>query len=125
MRVKGGDYLKFEVLFYPHQIGIVSLYGELDHHSSEKIRKKLVDAILQGNLQTIIWNFKHVNFMDSSGIGLVLGRLKELRAVDGRILLVNANPTMEKIFEISGLAPFIYKGSEIDALHFVGGKIYG
>lgn len=125
MREGGGEALKFEILFYPNRIGIVTLFGELDHHGTEAIRKKLVNAIMQGELQTIIWNFEHLSFMDSSGIGLVLGRLKELRAVDGRILIVNLNPTMKKIFEISGLAPFIFNGTEVEALHFAGGRLYG
>lgn len=125
MRRGGGDQLKFDILFYPNRIAIITLFGELDHHGTEKIRKHLTHAILQGELQTIIWNFEHLQFMDSSGIGLVLGRLKELRAVDGRILIINPNPTMEKIFQFSGLTPFIFKGTEIEALHFAGGKIYG
>ena len=117
--------MKFDLIFYPNRVGILTLYGELDYKSIEKIRTTLTNAILQGDLQTIIWNFEHVAFMDSTAIGLILGRMKELRAVNGTTLLINPNATTEKIFQMSGLAPFIFKGSEIDALHFVGGRVYG
>ena len=117
--------MKFDLIYYPNRVGILTLYGELDYKSIEKIRTSLTNAILQGDLQTIIWNFEHVAFMDSTAIGLILGRMKELRAVNGTTLLINPTATMEKIFQMSGLAPFIFKGYEIDALHFVGGRVYG
>lgn len=121
----GGDNLNFDLTYYPEKIGVVTLYGELEHSIIQELRAVLVKAILQGELQTIIWNFANVRFMDSTAVGLILGRMKELRAVDGSILLINPNPTIEKILNMSGLGPFIFKGSESEALRFVGGRVYG
>ena len=104
---------------------IVKLKTELDHHSAKNVRRMVDLYFADSKANHIIFDLSELEFMDSSGIGLVLGRLKELRAVDGRILIINPNPTMEKIFQCSGLTPFIFKGTEIEALHFAGGKIYG
>lgn len=117
--------LKFQIVYYPNKIGVIHLFGELDHHATEKIRNQLSTAIIHGELQTLIWNMQNVAFMDSSAIGLILGRFKELRTMNGKVLIINPNATMEKIFQFSGLMPFIYKGTEQEALQFVGGNVYG
>lgn len=57
---------------------IVYLIGELDHHSSEEVRVKIDDRIDRDNINSLIMNFKDVTFMDSSGIGVVIGRFKKL-----------------------------------------------
>lgn len=117
--------MKYHITYYEDRIGIVSVQGEMDSKSIQTIRTQLTNLILQGDLQTIIWDFEKVSFMDSTAIGLVLGRMKELRAVQGSTLILHLSPTMEKIFQMAGLAPFIFRGNVEEALHFVGGKIYG
>ncbi|WP_341322933.1 anti-sigma F factor antagonist [Solibacillus sp. FSL H8-0523] len=104
--------MNFNVTMYPNQLLIVKLYGELDHHETEKIRSDISNAILQGDVRLLVWNLEHLQFMDSSGIGLVLGRMRELRAVDGQIMLLNPSSTMQKIFQFSGLAKYICFASE-------------
>lgn len=63
--------MKFQFLVYPQDVGVIRLYGELDHHETEKVRNQLSAVILQGQVRTLIWNLEHLKFMDSSGIGLV------------------------------------------------------
>lgn len=71
---------------------------------------------MQGNLSTIIWNLERLNFMDSSGIGLILGRMQELSAVNGQTIILNPSNTMKKIFQFSGLASFMMEDTEADAI---------
>ena len=56
------------------------LIGELDHHSAEEVRVKIDDRIERDNIKKVIMDFKEVTFMDSSGIGVVIGRYKKLKA---------------------------------------------
>lgn len=104
--------MNFNLTMYPNQVLIVQLFGELDHHETEKIRNSISQAILQGDVKLLVWNLEQLQFMDSSGVGLVLGRMRELRAVDGQIMLLNPSPTMQKIFQFSGLAKFIHFATE-------------
>lgn len=121
----GGDVLKYDMNFYPDKVAVIALHGELSSSTIEVVRNKVSQLILQGDIETLIWDFQQVRFMDSTAIGLILGRMKELRIVNGRTLLINANSTMKKIFTLSGLAPFLYDGTELEALAYVGGKLYG
>lgn len=108
-----------------NEIAIIRLYGELDHHEAEKIRSHISKTILQGNLHTIIWNLERLNFMDSSGIGLILGRMRELSAVNGQTIILNPSNTMKKIFQFSGLSKFVMEGNEEEAILHARGIVNG
>ena len=79
---------------------IVELIGELDHHSAEEVRVKIDDRI-------DILNFRNVTFMDSSGIGVVIGRYRKLKNKDGHISVVEVNKRVDKVFALSGLYKII------------------
>lgn len=82
---------------------IVTLTGELDHHSAEEVRIKIDDKIDMVSTNKVIMNFDHVNFMDSSGIGVIIGRYKKLSMKKGTICIANAKGSVERIFQLSGL----------------------
>ena len=86
---------------------IVSLMGELDHHSAEEVRVKIDDRIDRDNIKKVIMNFKEVTFMDSSGIGVVIGRLKKINNRDGKVCITNINKRVDKVFTLSGLYKII------------------
>lgn len=117
--------MNYEINMELNDIAVIRLYGELDHHEAEKIRTHISKTILQGNLHTIIWNLEKLNFMDSSGIGLILGRLRELGAVNGQTIILNPSNTMRKIFQFSGLASFMMEGDETDAIMYARGIVNG
>ena len=75
---------------------IVTLVGELDHHSAEEVRVKIDDRIERDNIKKVIMDFKEVTFMDSSGIGVVIGRLKKVKNRDGRDYVIRAPYKMLK-----------------------------
>ncbi|SDM99497.1 anti-anti-sigma regulatory factor, SpoIIAA [Psychrobacillus sp. OK028] len=107
------------------EIIIIRLKGELDHHSTNDIRNEIVPMIKNGSIKVLVWNLKDLHFMDSSGIGLILGRMRELAPIDGQTIIVNPSPTMRKIFQFAGLSPYIYSESEIEIISKLGGIVYG
>lgn len=81
----------------------VDLKGEIDHHSSIVIREEIDSYIEKHRIKKILINFKNVTFMDSSGIGMIIGRYKKLQKLGGKIGVVNLSPKIKSIFQMSGL----------------------
>jgi len=86
---------------------IVTLKGELDHHSAEEVRTRVDDILDKDGYKNLIFNFSGVNFMDSSGIGAVIGRYKKMSLRGGKVCLTNVTPTVKRIFELSGMFKII------------------
>ena len=76
---------------------IVNLCGELDHHSSEQVRVKIDDRIDRDNIKKVIMDFDKVTFMDSSGIGVVIGRFKKVQNRNGKVCVVNVNSRIDRV----------------------------
>ena len=93
---------------------IVVLIGELDHHSAEEVRVKIDDRIDRDNIRKVILNFSGVTFMDSSGIGVVIGRYKKMQNRNGKLCVIEINRTVNKVFEISGMYKIIDVYRNID-----------
>ncbi|MGI6485745.1 MAG: anti-sigma F factor antagonist [Tepidanaerobacteraceae bacterium] len=86
---------------------LVYLRGELDHHSTGAIRETIDNYLFGTKINNIIFNFKGVTFMDSSGVGMILGRYRRISNNNGKIAVININPKLKRIFEISGLFKFV------------------
>ncbi|MCG0275006.1 MAG: anti-sigma F factor antagonist [Thermosediminibacteraceae bacterium] len=99
-----------------NDILIVNLKGELDHHMARIVKEKLDEYLARQTFKKILFNFKYVNFMDSSGVGMLIGRYKHLQKIGGKMGAVNIGKQVKRIFEISGLFNIIpcYK-DEIEA----------
>lgn len=93
---------------------IVQLYGELDHHSAEEVRCKLDDFIENEKLNLMIMDFSAVSFMDSSGIGVVIGRYKKLTQKKGKLAVINAQGNIKRVFELSGILKIINAYDNLD-----------
>ncbi len=93
---------------------IIKLIGELDHHSADEVRIKIDDKIERDNIKKVIMDFSKVTFMDSSGIGVVVGRFKKVSAQGGRLCIAGLREGVYKVFELSGLFKIIncYKDVE-------------
>lgn len=81
----------------------VYLEGDLDHCNAVSVRRLLDGAIQEGDVKKMIVDMQDTAFMDSSGIGVLLGRYKLLRQHDGRMIVRNMNRQVEKVFRLSGL----------------------
>ena len=82
----------------------VYLYGEIDEYSAANAKKEL-DAIIENNptVDKVVFDMSGVSFMDSTGIGMFLGRYKKISSYKIPIYVTGVSGTIEKIFEISGL----------------------
>jgi len=86
---------------------IVYLQGELDHCSAQGIRRELDSLISDPGIRHLILDMKGMSFMDSSGIGVILGRYRVLVQRGGRVSVRNMNTHVEKIFTLSGMHQII------------------
>ncbi|MBQ7668305.1 MAG: anti-sigma F factor antagonist [Clostridia bacterium] len=93
---------------------IVKINEEIDHHTCDLIKNKIDLAINFRNTKHLIFDFTGVNFMDSSGIGMVMGRYKNMHKNHGTVAVVGLKPTVKKIFTMSGLFKILseYKNVE-------------
>ncbi len=80
-----------------------ALEGELDHHAAEKVRQELDKLLRDGSVRNMVLDLSQVNFMDSSGIGVLLGRYKTLQKRGGRLALAHVKPAVDRILEMSGI----------------------
>ena len=79
------------------------LDGEIDHHTASVIRNE-IDASVEKNMPTLlVLDFRDVSFMDSSGIGLVMGRYKLLKPKGASLHVTNTSPQIGKVMKLAGL----------------------
>ena len=94
---------------------IVYLSGELDHHSADGIRRKIDNAILGNVCKHVIFDFTELTFMDSSGIGMLMGRNKSVEILGGKSWII-CNGTVEKLLSMSGVFNHIKQVGGIDVI---------
>ena len=81
-----------------------SISGDIDHHSARELRISIDDVISSSRPELLIIDMKNVGFMDSSGVGLILGRLKAVKAVGGELIVKNARKEIADVISFSGLS---------------------
>ncbi len=82
----------------------VKLKGELDHHFCRKIREETDRKTEALRPKLLRLDFSQVKFMDSSGVGLVMGRYRQMTLLGGKLEVVGIPPHLNKMFKISGLS---------------------
>lgn len=93
---------------------VVSINGELDHHSAEYIRQRLDAEIIKSTTKNIIFDMENVSFMDSSGVGVIMGRYKNIQKLNGKVAIASVNNQIKRIFDMSGILKFIPNYDNID-----------
>lgn len=81
----------------------VRLSGELDQAVTEKLKIRISEIIDKYEIKFLIFNFEKLNFMDSSGIGFIIGRYSQIKKRNGKIIVCSMNHLIERIFLLSGL----------------------
>ena len=95
---------------------IVSVGGEIDVYTAPKLRDKISELVAEGRYRLIV-DMEEVVFLDSTGLGVLVGGLKKVRANSGSLQLVCNQERLLKIFRITGLAKvFVIHRSREDAL---------
>jgi len=84
------------------QSQVVEVHGEIDVYTSPKVKEIITELIEKGNYYLVI-NLEGVRYIDSTGLGVLIGALKRVREKEGCINLVCDNPQIKKIFNITGL----------------------
>lgn len=82
---------------------IIHVNGELDHHNAVAIRKMADKKIYDNGIRNILFDFDKTEFMDSSGIGVIMGRYKMVHSLGGKVAVINVGRNVEKILLFSGL----------------------
>ena len=81
----------------------VYLSGEIDHCTAKPIREDIEALLSQNRTDHLILDFKGVEFMDSSGVGMVIGRYKTVSARGGMISAAGLHPPIDRLFHMAGL----------------------
>ena len=86
---------------------VFEITEDLDHHVTEKIRRRADYEIQRFMPKRVVLDFNRVVFMDSAGIGLVIGRYKTTCCYGGKLEMINVSSKIRKIFEMSGILKII------------------
>lgn len=85
----------------------IQITEEIDHHTTEKIRRKMDNEITRFMPRKVVFDFSKVSFMDSAGIGLLIGRYKLVKMLGGITEITNTSKSVEKVLEMSGIVRII------------------
>ncbi len=82
---------------------MVRLPEEVDHHWAAYICEKADRYIVQEAVAHVVFDFADTRFMDSSGIGIIMGRYKKIACFGGKVYVIHADHQIQRILKISGL----------------------
>jgi anti-sigma B factor antagonist len=95
---------------------IVTLVGEIDVYTAPRLRQALIDLVSQGATDIVV-DMDRVDFLDSTGLGVLVGGLKRVKSAEGDLRLVVTQDRIMKIFDITGLSKeFPIRGSLDEAM---------
>lgn len=92
-----------------NRVLVIHLKEDLDHHNAVWIREEADKKIERENVKHVVFDFENVNFMDSSGIGVIMGRYKKVIFIGGKAAVVNVGSSIDRIMNFSGLYKIIEK----------------
>lgn len=93
---------------------IVKINGELDDFCAQNMRDKLDFILVRKDIKHIVFDLSSLNFMDSAGIGLVIGRFKTVRSRGGKGVIVCSNDYINRILKMSGVYKLFAQYDELD-----------
>lgn len=82
---------------------IAVLTGEIDHHTARELRSELDKFVITMQPDILIIDFSSITFMDSSGIGLIIGRYKLMKECGGRLEIKSPQPYIRRVLKLSGI----------------------
>ena len=88
---------------------VVRLHGELDEFAAGQIKREIDAKIDSCPARTFVFDMGDVGFVDSTGLGFLLGRYKKLRAKHAELVVANVNRQVDKVFKASGVYSFVPK----------------
>jgi stage II sporulation protein AA (anti-sigma F factor antagonist) len=121
-RKKGEDSVSLRInMEVKDNVLCIRLEGELDHHTAEILRNNVQTTLEKKDIKHIVLNLEALSFMDSSGLGVILGRYKHIKSLGGEMIVCAISPEVKRLFEMSGLFKIIrLEEDESKALHTLG-----
>lgn len=99
---------------------VAELFGELDHHAAQKVREDIDSTMETYDVSDLVFDFNKVSFMDSSGIGVILGRYRKLTPRGGRVVISCCSVSIRNILNMAGVFSIIdYFDKREDAISFL------
>ncbi|NLJ74824.1 MAG: anti-sigma factor antagonist [Firmicutes bacterium] len=96
---------------------ITTLQGELDLHTSPQFKADIAAKMeAYPDIKHLIFDVKNMSFIDSSGLGVILGRYREIQPRGGKMYFVQANPQIKRVLQVSGLhkiSEFVNSSQEV------------
>ena len=89
------------------QVLVIRLKADLDHHTALSVRESADSLLARSHAKHLLFDFTGVDFMDSSGIGVIMGRYRKIIQRGGDMVAVNTNRRIEKILLLSGIQKLI------------------
>jgi len=93
---------------------ILAVHGEVDVYTAPRFRERLIELVSEGKNKIIV-DLEGVDFLDSTGLGVLVGGLKRLRSNDGDLTLVCTQSRILKVFEVTGLTKVFAIHESVDA----------
>lgn len=87
---------------YDEGILVIKIAGDIDHHSAKPLREEIDTDLYLYRAKTVIMDLGGVDFMDSSGLGLILGRYTKINDLGGRLIIANPDDSVSKILALAG-----------------------
>ena len=85
----------------------IRLPEEVDHFVADRLREEAGEILVERNVREVVFDFRKTVFMDSSGIGLVMGRFREMELIGGKVRAVHVGERMRRILVMSGVTRVI------------------
>jgi len=98
-----------------NRVLIAAPSGELDHFQSERLRAQIDAAYEKSSCKHIVFDMAGVSFMDSSGVGLVIGRYKKAAISGGKLIVCNMSESVSRLFSLSGMGKIIQEADSVGA----------
>lgn len=95
---------------------LVRLSGEIDHHFASEVREKIDRAIESYEKKSLALDFTGVTFMDSSGIGVVMGRYNKIKDLGGIVFVLGCNSYIDRILEMAGIYTIVKKRDTLEEI---------
>ena len=92
-------------------VSILDFAGNLDTNNSPAAENEVNDLLVKGS-NKILFNFKDLNFIASSGLRILLATAKKLKTSEGKMIVCNLNDTVQEVFDISGFASILNLASD-------------
>ena len=86
-----------------HKLLAVRLSGDIDHHNAQEIRENIDRELMRRGVRNLMMDVSGTGFMDSSGIGLIMGRYKKVSSLGGRVVICGMNKSIRRMLNMCGM----------------------